>query len=275
MRGMSFRAGQYGKSVISNERSKEDIDIKKLIFLLKIIFTVLFLFVGAEFMFFKFLHPAVGNPSIKISGCCTFTPEEIVRYVRDLGVKNWFDFNVREAVRVLSAVEGIESVKARKVFPNKIYIDITEREGVALIFLQNDGESVPYEIDAKGMLFKVGNTKHLSYLPIVSGIPLETVGNFLRVEGKFRPLVNQIASVSRKHAKYFSLISEILVLPKEYGNYELELFPYTAKIRVLMDRSLSEEALKNLMIVLDVVTKLDKDVSEVDLRYGSVSYKRR
>lgn len=275
MRGVSFRSGQYGKSVINNEKTREDIDIKKLIFLLKVIFTVLVLFVGAEFVFFKFLHPAVGNPSIKISGCRAFTSEEIVGYVRDLGVKNWFDFNVRDAVRVLSAVDGVESVKARKIFPNKIYIDITEREGIALIFLQKDEESVPYEIDEKGTLFKVENTKYISFLPIISGIPVETVGNSLRVEGRFRTLVNQIASMSRTHAKYFSLISEILVLPKEYGNYELEFFPYTSKIRVLMDRSLSEGALKNLMIVLDVVTKLDKDVSEVDLRYGSVSYRRR
>jgi len=64
-------------------------------------------------------------------------------------------------------------------------------------------------------------------------------------------------------------------LPKDTGNYELALIPSQSKIKVLTDRSLNEDALKYMMVVLDIVNKLDTDVYEIDLRYGSVSCKIR
>ena len=51
--------------------------------------------------------------------------------------------------------------------------------------------------------------------------------------------------------------------------------PEDAKIRVLADRALNEDALKYMMVVLDVVKSTEPDVSEIDLRYGSVSYRKR
>ena len=44
---------------------------------------------------------------------------------------------------------------------------------------------------------------------------------------------------------------------------------------MLTDRSLNEEALKYMMVVLDVVKQLGSDVCEIDLRYGSVSYRTK
>ena len=74
---------------------------------------------------------------------------------------------------------------------------------------------------------------------------------------------------------YFAGISEICVLPKDTGNYELALIPAQSKIKVLTDRALNEDALKYMMVVLDVVNKIGADVYEIDLRYGSVSCKIR
>jgi cell division protein FtsQ len=87
-------------------------------------------------------------------------------------------------------------------------------------------------------------------------------------------LITQINTISSENKKYFETISEICVVPKEYGNYELVLIPAKSKIRVLTDRTLNEESLRYMMVVLDVVGKIDSDVSEIDLRYGSVSYRK-
>ena len=64
-------------------------------------------------------------------------------------------------------------------------------------------------------------------------------------------------------------------MPKDTGNYELALIPAQSKIKVLTDRALNEDALKYMMVVLDVVNKIGADVYEIDLRYGSVSCKIR
>ena len=62
------------------------------------------------------------------------------------------------------------------------------------------------------------------------------------------------------------------MLPKDSGNYELALIPTQSKVKVLTDRALNEDALKYMIVVLDVVNQIGSDVAEVDLRYGSVSY---
>ena len=51
------------------------------------------------------------------------------------------------------------------------------------------------------------------------------------------------------------------------------MIPAQAKVKVLTDRALNEEALKYMLVVLDVVNQIGTDeVAAVDLRYGSVSY---
>jgi cell division protein FtsQ len=87
--------------------------------------------------------------------------------------------------------------------------------------------------------------------------------------------MEQIQDIRNLKQKYFAAISEIEVVPKEYGNYELVLYPIQAKVRVLTDRALNEEALQYMMVVLDVVNSIEPDVGEIDLRYGSVSYRKR
>ena len=59
---------------------------------------------------------------------------------------------------------------------------------------------------------------------------------------------------------------------KDSGNYELALIPSQSKVKVLTDRALNEDALKYMLVVLDVVNQIGTDVATVDLRYGSVSY---
>ena len=112
-------------------------------------------------------------------------------------------------------------------------------------------------------------------VPIVSGLPVEYMSKGMRIPSKYRPLIDQITKISELPQKYFASISEICVLPKEYGNYELALIPSQSKVKVLTDRALNEDALKYMMIVLDVVNQIGTDVSEVDLRYGSVSYRKK
>ena len=97
----------------------------------------------------------------------------------------------------------------------------------------------------------------------------------MRIPQTYRTLIEQISAIRQMGQKYFAAISEICVIPKEYGNYELMLIPEGSKIKVLTDRTLNEEALKYMMVALDVVNSIDSNVSEIDLRYGAVSYRKR
>lgn len=242
---------------------------------LKIIFFILcFLLVG-ELIAYKYVMPLFASPKITVSGNKCFSAEEIAAKLLPMNSTSWLDFDVGEASAILSSEPAIESVIVEKKFPDKIYIDITERKPVAVTFLTEDGITKPVQIDKTGAIFSERNSEVFSNnkLPIISGIPVEYMAGSRRINPKYKPLIEQISRISGLSQNYFSSISEICVIPKEAGNYELALIPAQSKIKVLTDRSLNEESIKYMMLVVDVLKKLENDVSEIDMRYGSVSFK--
>lgn len=260
----------------ASETEKKEKSDDKIIKAVKIIFAVLISCIVLEFCFYMFIRPSLSAPKVSVSGQSSYTPLEIVSMLKPMNVKNWFDFDVESAVSILASVSGFDSVTVKKSFPDKIYINIVEREPVAMTFINNNGRSVPVQIDKSGVIFPERIKKsYSSYIPIVSGLPIEHLTEGMRIPAKYRTLIDQIAVIRGISQKYFAAISEICVVPKEYGNYELVLIPAGSKIKVLTDRSLNEDALKYMMVALDVVNSIEPDVSEIDLRYGSVSYRRK
>ena len=81
----------------------------------------------------------------------------------------------------------------------------------------------------------------------------------------------KISKIAATDSSYFACLSEICVVPKSSGGYELVLIPAQSKTRVHMDRSLNIHSLEYMMVVLDVIQQLGQTVSEVDIRYQSVS----
>ena len=176
----------------------------------------------------------------------------------------------------MSTVSGIESVSVDKKFPDQVVISVRERVAVANSIVFENGRSKSVQIDENGVVF-TANSDALAQdtsIPLVTGIPSENLVEGMRLPSKYRVLMEQISQIRSLPQKYFAVISEIQIVPKEFGNYELALYPAFSKVRVLTDPQLNEDAIKCMMVVLDVVNSIEADVSEVDLRYGSVSYKK-
>ena len=241
--------------------------------IIKVIFIILCILLVGELVAYKYVMPSFSNP--RVTGQQNYTAEELARKLLKMNATNWFDFDVNQAVAILSSEAGIESVSVEKHFPDKIFINVVERVPVAVTFVVENGRTSSVEIDKNGVLFhgKENYIPDTSEVPIISGLPIEYMAQGMRIPGIYRPLIDQIASISRLPQKYFAGLSEICVLPNEFGNYELALFPAQSKIKVLTDRALNEDALKYMMVVLDVVNQIGTEVAEVDLRYGSVSIK--
>lgn len=255
----------------------QDDSTDKKIKAIKIIFAILCFLLVAELVVYKYILPSFSSPKISVTGLSSYTPEDFAEKLAPFSNANWFDFDVDQAAAVISNDAGIDSVIVEKHFPDKILIKVEERKPVAMIFLMDNGISSALEIDKNGVIFpqRASEVSDNSYMPIISGLPVEYMAQGMRIPLKYRPLIDQIARIKSLPQQYFASVSEICVLPKDTGNYELALIPAQAKVKVLTDRSLNEEALKYMMIVLDVVNQLGSNVTEVDLRYGSVSYKTR
>ncbi len=255
--------------------NSSDNKAEKKIKLIKVIFCVLCFALLCELVIYKYVMPSFSSPKVTVTGQKDYTAEEIARLLLPMNSSSWFDFDVDQAVSILSSEAGIDHVVVEKRFPDKIFVNVSEREPVAVTFVLEKGRTKPVQIDKNGVLFP-GKTSPAAEasLPIVSGLPVEYMSKGMRIPAKYRPLIDQISKISELPQHYFASISEICVLPKDSGNYELALIPAQSKVKVLTDRALNEDALKYMLVVLDVVNQIgtDDEVAAVDLRYGSVSY---
>ena len=247
---------------------------EKKIKFIKVIFCVLCFALLCELVIYKYVMPSFSSPKVTVIGQKEYSAEEIARMLLPMNCSSWFDFDVEQAVAILSSEAGIDHVAVEKKFPDKIFVNVTEREPVAVTFVMDQGHTSPVQIDKNGVLFPGKRAANENNLPIVSGLPVEYMSKGMRIPSKYRPLIDQISKISAMPQHYFASISEICVLPKDSGNYELALIPSQSKVKVLTDRALNEDALKYMLVVLDVVNQIgtDNEVSTVDLRYGSVSY---
>lgn len=257
----------------SDKSEKKD----KKVFLVKILVFVLAVLLFVELIISMVLVPCFSKPSITVSGLKSASQQEFTELLGSMKISSWLRFDTQRAASLLSSVPYIDSVDVSKVFPDRVIVSVKERVPVAKTVINNGGRYISVQIDKNGVLFTGNRQKSdTDYeIPLVSGLPVEKFREGMSIPANYRVLLDQIETVRSRSQKYFAVISEIQVVQKEYGNYELVLYPVHKHVRVLTDRSLNEEALKYMMVVLDVVDSIEPDVSEIDLRYGSVSYRTR
>lgn len=259
------------------ESTAENTGKDKKLVALKAIVIILGAFLVIEALFYSFVLPLFSTPEITYSGLNHLTKNELNEKLSELDVSTWGAFSTEKAVSLISTISCVETVSVDKHFPNRISINVKERNPVAKSIICKDGKSKSIQIDENGILFSLDSASVATdySVPLISGLPVDNLQEGMRLPAKYRVLMDQISDIRKLPHKYFAAISEIQVVPKEYGNYELALYPSQAKVKVLTDRNLNEDALQYMMVVLDVVNSIEPDVSEIDLRYGAVSYRRR
>ncbi|MBQ9539652.1 MAG: FtsQ-type POTRA domain-containing protein [Treponema sp.] len=270
MKGSSASSSSFD---IGKKEKKKDPRIT----IAKIVVLILLVLLALEAVFYTMVIPCLAPVKVEFSGLKTVPSQLLMQKLEDMGTVTWIEFDSGRAVDALSSFSCIESVAVDKIFPDKVVISIKERQPVAKTIMNINGRSQTVQISENGVIFtNTASVSADSNIPIISGLPIEGMQLGMRFPSKFRPLMAQIASIGALPQKYFSAISEIMVLQKEYGNYELVLYPVQSQqshVKVLADRSLNEEALKRMLVILDVVNSIELNVSEIDLRYGSISYK--
>lgn len=235
---------------------------------------VLILLLLGEFVLFRYIKPSMSSPKVTITGFKNMTAEDVAVKLIPMSNRNWFTFDIAQATGILSSESSIKNVVVEKHFPDTILVNIEERVPVAVTYVSENGRSKAMQIDESGVLFSNRSNTAVaqSGVPIISGIPVEHMTGGMKIPSIYNTLLEEIALIQSLPVKYFDAVSEICVLPKDTGSYELQLIPSNGHIKVLTDRALNEEALKYMMVVVDVVKKLKPDAKTVDMRYGSVSY---
>ena len=224
----------------SDKSEKKD----KKVFLVKILVFVLAVLLFAELIISMVLVPCFSKPSITVSGLKSASQQEFTELLGSMKTSSWLRFDTQRAASLLSSVPYIDSVDVSKVFPDRVIVSVKERVPVAKTVINNGGRYISVQIDKNGVLFTGNRQKSdTDYeIPLVSGLPVEKFREGMSIPANYRVLLDQIETVRSRSQKYFAAISEIQVVQKEYGNYELVLYPVHKHVRVLTDRSLNEEA---------------------------------
>lgn len=252
-----------------NEQSAEKKTSRLNIFFLVLAFSLIFLLLTAIIFYYFIFLPNTSIAKIKITGN-TVLSELFLKDKANLSNSlKWNKIDSMQVAKSIANISSVESVSVQKKLPDKVLIKITERVAVAISFIQIEGRTVPILIDKKGVLF-VCDTIDVENLPIISGLEFNNFSEGMRLNFGLKSLLNNISILQNEAPNLLNQISEIKVLAKKYGGYELILFPIASKVRVKIKDNLTAETLKHALLVIDIVNGLDDlaYVDEIDLRSG-------
>ncbi len=240
---------------------------------LKILVLTLCVVLVIEALAYFIIIPSSTESKISFTGLQTLDAQSLSTSIIEYCGTKWARFDTSLAASRMLSFSAVESVSVSKKLPNRIIVDVKERIPVAFTLATVQNKTLPVLIDKNGVIFSLADGDLAASLPLITGLNLDTFFEGMRLDSKFYPLLQQVSLIRESNPEYFSVISEILITPKEFDNYELIIYPVHTQTRVLVDRNFTEESLKYMMVALDVVKSVSPSVSELDLRYGTVSYK--
>ena len=91
--------------------------------------------------------------------------QEIIKNLSFLYEKNIFFLKMREIQKIISQNSFIESLKIKKIYPNKLMIEIYEKKPLAIIIFKQE----KFYIDKKVDLIEYRNISKYEKLPIIYG----------------------------------------------------------------------------------------------------------
>lgn len=264
-------------SFLADDSSDKPLVKDKKITILRIVVICLVALLALEALLYTVVIPCLAPAKIECSGNKILSSQDVIKALSDVEDQAWLTFDTQKAVNIISGMSCVESVSVEKMFPDRVIVNLKERKSVAKTLITSEGRTSAIQIDKNGVLFSASsqNLAGDSNLPLITGLPVNQMQDGTRLPSCYRGLMEQISQIASLPQKYFAAISEINVVPKDYGNFELVLYPIHSRVRVLLDSSLTEAALEYMIVTLDVVNMIELDVTEIDLRYGAVSYRTR
>ncbi|MGL4982085.1 MAG: cell division protein FtsQ/DivIB [Treponemataceae bacterium] len=251
----------------SPRKKNPDAKAKILPIIVIIIFTVL----AIELLLYFVVLPLSTGVDVEFTGLNHINEEDLLQKSSLLFSQSWGRLDQETISAFFYDHPLIANISVEKKLPNHVIVNVEERVPIAMAIVLSGDKSIPISIDKKGVVFQVDG--HVSEkLPLISGLNFESVQVGMRVHSKLRPFLEKLSEIAETNPSYLESISEIQILPKDYGNYDLAIYPMKSKIKVLVDRTFDESVLHHMMIALDVVNSIEKNVYEIDLRYGTTSY---
>jgi len=215
-----------------------------------------FLFVGHWVYVHLLEDPYFRVREVEVEGGRKIPKETLLSLTRLEGMPSLFSVKLKGVVKRLESHPWIEQVRVRKVFPNKIVIQIEERKPMAIIQLED-----LYYVDIKGEIFTaVGDRDEYNY-PYATGLTRRILEKD-PVEAKhlLTKALEVLRIVSQEKVPPLEEISEIH-MEKSFG---IHCFTKAEGVEVKLGWEDFEEKLKRLSIIWSDVRKRGFSPASID-----------
>jgi cell division septal protein FtsQ len=217
--------------------------------------------------------------SIRISGLETLTENAILSAIGSIGDKSLLTLNLKEVKARIEQNPRVAQARVFRMLPSALGVDIRERSAVAVIMLSSEQGSKLALIDGEGTAFALvdADDSKSPDLPVISGIQFEQFQPGQRLPDMLRPLFADLQKIRNESPELLVAFSEIRIVRNSEYSAELLMYPVHMKTAVRMPLRLSADALRNSLVVLDILRSrgYGNQPSEIDFQSGTVVYQTK
>ena len=215
-----------------------------------------FLFAGHWVYVHLLEDPFFRVREVEVKGCQKITQETILSLIQMERMPNLFTIKLKDVAKRVESHPWIDHVVVKKIFPNKVLIQIEERKPIAILQLEE-----LYYIDGKGMIFSPAEDGDGYNYPFLTGLtrqglerdPTETKGLVMKA-------LELLRTVEKEKVSPLEEISEIH-MEKTFGIY---CFTQTEGIEVRMGWDHFGEKLRRLSILWSDLQKRGISAASID-----------
>ena len=250
-----------------NPSKKVEKGLKRLLIFTGIVLT-------AQIIWFFVITPWIPFSRLEIRGFDGFDGLDVLAAANIGDGASFISVNARDAQQRLLVHPLVESARVIKRFPDRLSIFLEPRRAVVVSLAYFGGRQQPIFIDRHGVVFKTGMAQEaVPAVPVLSGLTFQHPTPGMRLPAAFLPLLEDISRILDTSPELLAAISEIRLNRKAHDDFDLIIFPVHSSIRVRLQRQLSEDTLRYVLLMLDVLESRPQRPQEIDFRSGIGSYR--
>ena len=215
---------------------------------------------------------------VSVLGMANTTEKEIVDALGLTPESSLANVNLRAMEASILANPKVAAAHVRRALPDKLVVELAERKAVACVLVTEEIGTKSIAIDADGVAFAyMDSIVDSGRLPVLSGIRFERFAPGQRLPEYLRPLLRDIAELSRETPSPLEAFSEIKIEKISDSEAELLLFPSGKTVPIRMPARLTKASLSSALLVLDILAGRQgaENVDEIDFRTGTIVYRTK
>jgi cell division protein FtsQ len=193
---------------------------------------------------------------VEIRGCQKIEKKDLQTLIALEGRPNLFKLSLKEIEKRISSHPWVEQVSLRKVFPDRLVIEIEERRPVAILQLDE-----LYYLDSKGVIFSPLGERDGYNFPLITGLTKSAIEKDPQgAKDLLRKALELMKVIEQEGAPLLDRISEIH-MDRHLG---IHFFTQAEGIKVRMGWDQFGEKMRRLLLIWKDLQKRGVAVSFID-----------